>query len=53
MKAEFQQTYNGQWYWVITKDSRWVAESTVFYSRRRDAKRGLLRFLATEIEVEG
>jgi len=48
MKAEFRQApFQPIWYWLLLHphNGQVIAESFDTYSRRRDAKRGLLRFL--------
>jgi len=45
MKAEIQPTSDGFWRWVILQGPWRIAEGDVLYTRRRDAKRGLIRFL--------
>lgn len=54
MKAELNG-WNGTFWWVLRMGNNIVAES-LSYSRRRDAKRGLLRFLKgmkKGVRVEG
>jgi len=45
MKAEIHGVDGKWWYWEITKDGKHVADCGKCYTRRRDAKRGLIRFL--------
>lgn len=45
MKAEIVFVGSSRWMWAIVGSGRQFVESPFSYTRRRDAKRGLLRFL--------